>query len=185
MYRIISESVASDSILLLVNEDMYLTDLTVKHCRSISSEGKRVYFPVAFGQYDPDIIEKGMPPGKPTNVNKMDHTKFTGSWLHDRNNALCAYRSDFMSVLTTLFSIDTTLEGVLPLAYNVFLQKNIEVVNAVEPGLYRRHSTAKCSSTDKLSKTDQEHCFNLKASQLGSKPALGILYLTEIVNSNV
>merc|ERR1712136_384188 len=135
MHHIINEAVPSNNILFIMNEDMVLTDAAIKHCRSIPIEGKQVYYPVAFGQYDPDIIEKGMPPGKPKDVNKLDHTKFTGSWLYDQTNALCAYRNDFTRVLTTLFSTDSTLEGVLPMTYNAFLQANIRVVNAVEPGL--------------------------------------------------
>lgn len=185
MHHIINEAVPSDNILFLINEDMHFTDVALKHCRSIPIQGKQVYYPVAFGQYDPDIIEKGMPPGKPKDINKRDHSKFTGGWLYDHTNAFCGYRDDFTRVLTTLFSTDSNLEGVLPMTYNVFLQTNVAVVNAVEPGLYRRHSTAMCETKPVLSETEQDYCTTTKASQLGSKPALGIVYLTEIVDKNV
>nr|CAB3232248.1 Not6 protein [Phallusia mammillata] len=175
------KSANSKDIIIAVNEEKEFSHQFLVHCRAIAEAGKRVYFPIAFEQYNPDVIEKGMPPGKPKNVNKKDHNKFTGYWSHDAHDSICAYQADFISVLS---GATTNQEKPGTWLYDIFLRKGMDVFAAVEPHLFRMH-TAKTCDKIKLSADAFQKCFIDKAKTLGSKPALGILYITEIVQKKV
>nr|XP_039249983.1 chondroitin sulfate synthase 1-like [Styela clava] len=185
-----ARGVDNNDIILTLNIDMHFGQDLLKTCKLISTPQKRVYFPIAFSQYDPEIIERGMPPGKPKNINKMDINKFTGYWMHKKHNFICAYKEDLTKivdgVLVSIESAQTTdpsKEGGTDI-YNSFLSDNVEVISAVEPDLIRIYRQRSC---DRRFMVDEEYnyCFKTAAEMLGSKPTLSILYLTEIALKKV
>lgn len=161
-------------------------------CRIIPKNQKRVYFPIAFSQYDPDIIERGMPPGKPRNINKLDINKFTGYWTHKVHDFMCMYYDDAVPALNKVLRsvennaklfYDIGSEGGVCM-YDTFLLGNLDVISAVEPDLVRMYHKRTCDKSI-LSKNDYHQCVQLKAETIGSKPALSILYITEIEQKKV
>ena len=150
----------------------------IRRCRSIVMLSQRVYFPIAFSQFNPEIIEKGMPPGKPKDINKKEHNKFTGYWMHDKHDYFCSYQSDLIKILSGLST--RNLQNQKNWVYNAFLRNDIEVISAIEPKLYKVKHQRQCS-TIKPSLEEYKDCFKSKAKSLGSKPALGILYINEVI----
>lgn len=176
------KSAYSRDIIIAVNDEKEFSRQFLVHCRAIVEAGKRVYFPIAFGQFDPDVIERGMPPGKPKNVNKKDHDKFTGYWAHDVRDTICAYQVDLVNILSAAQATEQENPGTW--IYNIFLRKGVDVFAAIEPNLYRMPVSKTCDK-EQLPLKLHEQCFVDKAKALGSKPALGILYITEIVQKKV
>nr|NP_001027609.1 Not6 protein [Ciona intestinalis]BAB00632.1 Not6 [Ciona intestinalis] len=179
----IKKATISTDVVLLATIEAAFTEQLYHHCQANAIPKKRVYFPIAFGQFNPDIIKKGMPPGKPKDVNKRDHNKFTGYWMHDTFDFVCANQADMVGILNNLSSLGrrmgSTTEALGTKIYDAFLRSDIEVICAVEPGLYRTYGMT-CSKGELTDKSYQ-HCMRTKAMSLGSKPALGILYINEVL----
>ena len=161
---------------------MIIGDGFLHHCKTLCEKGRQLYFPIAFAQYNPDVIEKGMPPGKPKNVDKKDHNKFTGYWLHSEKLSACAYGKDWKIVLARSKAVPKYNQ--LHWIYNKFLLNNYNVITAVEPHLYKANYKNKCAN-QKPFKNKYGQCLKTVARQHGSKNALGILYLTESMRKKV
>uniref|UniRef100_H2YQF0 Hexosyltransferase n=1 Tax=Ciona savignyi TaxID=51511 RepID=H2YQF0_CIOSA len=173
----------STDVVLAATIDSAFMEQIYYHCKANAIPQKRVYIPIAFGQFNPDIIVKGMPPGKPKDVNKRDHNKFTGYWMHDTFNVMCANQADLVKILTNLRSLGrrtgSSTEELGTQIYNAFLRADFEVISSVEPGLYKTYGVT-CSKAE-LSEKSYKKCRHTKALGLGSKPALGILYINEVL----
>jgi len=165
-----------DDLILVMQDDSTITTELLNHCKTISIEDKRVYFPVPFAQFNPEIIEHGMPPGKPKYVNKKDHNKFTGHWAHKLKNTFCAYHRDISNMVYAANKNLAEIDG--QWMYNDYLKQEYEVVTAVEPNLYKLSHNEKCAPK-KHSMNEQARCMKNKALHLASKPALSILYIEE------
>lgn len=178
----------SDEIILTLTLDMhYGTDL-LERCRLVAVPNKRVYFPTAFSQYDPEMIERGMPSGKPKNVNKMDITKFTGYWMHGTYDYICAHHGDLSQAVDKLVlsgarttkdstTFSKTDAGIS--LFDMFLSDGFDVISCVEPDLRRLFRKIHCNIRY-MSDDAYQHCFKTAAKMLGSKPAMSMIYLTEI-----
>ena len=166
-----------NDIILTIKEGYSFTKEIFDHCRAICSEGQRVYFPVPFAQFNSEITESGMPPGKVKNVNKKDHTKFTGQWAHQIHDSICGFKSDLLKVYD-----DNDILSQQHI-YEKFLLKNYETFMAVEPNLFKLNDLSKCQTlknTIELTK-----CHKTASQYLGSKPALGILYINEVLSKTL
>lgn len=176
----------SGEIVLTLNLHMYYGTDLLERCRLITVPGKRVYFPTAFSQYDPEMIEQGMPSGKPKNVNKMDITKFTGYWMHGTYEYVCAHHSDLSQAVdklvlsgartTKTISFKTDIGTSL---FDMYLSDGYNVVSCVEPDLRRLFRKLHCNVRF-MPDEEYRHCFKTAAQMLGSKPAMSMIYLTEI-----
>jgi len=170
-----SNAAQPEDIVLALQEDARFTSSFLSHCRAIPEPTKRAYLPVPFKQYNPDVVERGMPPGKPKNVDKKEHSKFTGFWAHTFHEYFCAYQLDVVNALSGPSKIQNTIN-----IYELFLRKQIEPFSGVEPGLFKAYYPEHCEKPVKF-ETSQV-CFRNKIEAMGSKPALGILYITEVIH---
>lgn len=114
-----------------------------------------------------------MPPGKPKNVYKKDHTKFTGQWAHKDHDTVCGFKSDIFKIYD---GSSVTSDGI----YEKFLRNDYETFMAVEPNLYKLNDAVVCEMYNH-DKTELSNCYKSKTQYLGSKPALGILYIKEVL----
>ena len=152
------------------------------HCKALCEE--QVYFPIAFAKFDPDVIEKGMPPGKPKHINKMDHNRYTGSWAHNTRKSVCALGQNWLQVIgRASFSYNKQLK-VEDWLYGRFAQTGLRIVTAVEPNLYVVNLKKLCTQF-KPFPDELKQCVKAKSAHHGSKIALGILYITESMSKKV
>ena len=164
-------------LILTLEDDMDFETSLLNHCRSVCLEEKRVYFPIPFAEYNSKVFVKGMPPGKPKNLNKKDHNKFTGTWAHESHNNFCAYQSDISALLKKSETNHVNKDG--DWIYNSFLEQNYDVVMAVEPNLYKLNRESCYSMKPKKQKYAQ--CLKSQALFLGSRPTLGFLHIKEVL----
>ena len=166
---------------MVLEDDVTMTDGLLHHCRSICIEKTRVLFAVPFAQFNPKVIEEGMPPGKLKDLNKNDHDKFTGQWAFRSHKNFCAYYTDVSNMLYAAGKTKLEVNG--RWVYNDYLNQEYEVVMAVEPNLYKLNHNEKCFLTKQVPE-EYSQCMKHKVLHLGSKPALGVLYIKEILKKN-
>lgn len=185
--NVLSKSTKSRDIIMLLTEDVVIKQSLINHCKVILKPMQRVYFPVAFGQFNPELVVKGMPPGKSKNIDVFDHNKFTGQWQPYNYDFVCAYSQDLKPALSHLSTVhDTFAEKDFGIHLNEqFMRQGIEVVRSVSPGLYKDFSNARCNHDAAFNKENELFCLREKVEGMASKPALGILYLTEIEKKNL
>ena len=159
---------------------MLITNELLNHCKSICIEEKRVFFPVPYAQFNSEIVQRGMPPGKPKRTNKKDHNKFLGQWAHILHNNFCAYQRDLSHMLYAANKNLAKFDG--HWIYNEYLKQEYEVVMAVEPNLYQLNYDEKCLPKKQFIQKHAQ-CIKYKALHLASKPALGILYIKETLEN--
>ena len=151
-----------------------------QHCRALCEKEKRAYFPLAFAQFEPEVAEKGMPPGKPKNIDKQDHSRYTGTWEFNKRRSICAYATDWLKVLPKIRRSPKLAETLnfQDWLFRRFKQNNYDIITAVEQYLYIANHKLKCSKL-KPHQRDYKKCKNTKSAFYGSKIALGILHITE------
>lgn len=171
-----------NDIVMLLDEDVTIKTPFINHCRILLKPQKTVYFPVAFGQFNPKLVVKGMPPGKSKDINIEDHNKFTGQWLPYNYDYSCSFGQDIKAMLSQLFTVHSTpVKKSLGLLLNEqFMKQGFEVLRSVSPALYKHSINSKCIYNDHFALNNQEFCLHEKVMGMASKPALGILYLTDI-----
>jgi len=171
-----------NDIVMILDEDVTIKTPLINHCRILLKPQKTVYFPVAFGQFNPKLVVKGMPPGKSKDINIEDHNKFTGQWLPYNYDYLCSYGQDIKTVMSQLFTVHSApVKKSLGLLLNEqFMKQGFEVIRSVSPALYKHSVSTKCVYNENFASKNKEFCLHEKVMGMASKPALGILYLTDI-----
>nr|BAF35981.1 noto6 [Molgula tectiformis] len=180
------EEIEENNIILTLKDDIEFNSDAIENCQNLALQNIRVYFPLSFSQFNPKNIEDGMPFGKPKNVDKKSFTKFTGYWMHNMHDFICAYSDDLKSILSKTESlvyeenpnnifIEQSENG--DNVYNKFLLANYKVISSVEPGLLRLYNNINC--TNIRNKLDRRKCKIQMMETSGSKQELNILYLNE------
>ena len=162
---------------------MQIRDGFLHHCLTLCKQNQ-VYFPIAFAKFDADIVEKGMPPGKPKNIDKMDHNRYTGTWAYNDRKSVCAHAQAWLKVLQKTnygFSKKANMENWI---YERFARNDFKMVTAVEPNLYVVNRKNQCTNLQPFP-VEFEKCVKAKSEHYGSKIALGILYITETMSKQV
>lgn len=94
----------NDSLLLFMDVDMIFTEDFARRVQLNTIQGKQVYFPIYFSQYQPDFI---CYQEEDCVVREMDMSEFAGIWRHYGFGMVGVYKSDFISV----GGFDTSIKG--------------------------------------------------------------------------
>ena len=98
-----------NAIMLFADLEVVFDISFIHRCQMNTIAGKRVYFPIVFGLYNPNVVYVDkMIPGK---YRQLVHTVQTGSWRIDSYRIVCQYRDDFIKV-NQAFTSEWGQEGV-------------------------------------------------------------------------
>ena len=169
-----TEKFNENDLILFLDVDMDFTSEIINQCRSNAKQDKRVWFPIVWSQYDPEVIAKGAPPGqKDVVLSKI--TKWTGYWVHYGYGMLCAYKSDFIKV-GGFPDIKGWGGEDVAIFKNFVADHEIEVLHSVEPDLVHRFHKKNCDK-NALSHEQYRMCMGAQADTIGNKQQLAMLYL--------
>ena len=170
----------NSDLLLFIDVDMLYTENFLNRCRSNAIQNTRVFFPIPWSQYNPEIIKKGNPYGKPEIKNLSGISKWTGYWIHYGYGMVCLYKSDFVEFEKIHGWGGEDVEFFKKMVEKEKLDGKFQVMHSVEPGLVHKYHERVC---DKGLTSDQfRMCVGAMADTLGNKQQLGVLYLDKNKN---
>ncbi|XP_078352382.1 chondroitin sulfate synthase 1-like [Oculina patagonica] len=143
--RGIALSLAADkfdqtALLFLCDVDLIFNSEFIDRCRMNTALGKRVYFPIMFSQFDPDLTYKNkIKPGTHFTINKD-----AGIWRSYSYGPACIYHQD----LDAVGGFDTSIKGWgledVDLYERFVNHIDIEVFRAADPGLIHVYHHVNC-----------------------------------------
>jgi len=176
-----ADSLNNNSLLLMCDVDIVLTNSFLERCRLHTSLGRSVYYPIVFSLYNPAIIAKLQHTTKPPD--KPIITRDTGFWRDFGYGMTCQYRADFLSVggfTDEVISNESVagwgMEDVR--LYRRHLNSGtLTVVRATDPGIFHSWHEKSCPSS--LSKDQYKGCLRSRALSEASHAQLGMLLLEQ------
>lgn len=159
-----------NSIMFFCDVDVYFTDDFLERCRFHTSPGLKVYYPIVFSQYNPEIVFGGLQP--PPLREQMYISYESGFWRDFGFGMTCQYRNDFLNVGGFDLSIrgwggeDTAL-------YKEHLRSKISIIRAYDRSILHIYHPKNCRKT--VSDTQFVSCLQSKAVSEGSHKQLGML----------
>jgi len=151
--------------------DIYFNEGFLERCRLHTSPGSKVYYPIVFSQYNPNIIYGGKDP--PVLDEQMRILPESGFWRDFGFGMTCQYRDDFFNVGGFDLSIKGWGGEDIAL-YKQYLRQNLlTIVRAYDPGLFHIYHSKNCRKT--LSDAQFISCLQSKAIAEGSHKQLGML----------
>jgi len=154
------------ALLFFCDVDLIFNSEFIDRCRLNTALGKRVYFPIMFSQFDPELTY--------SNKTKPDShftiNKDAGFWRTFSYGPACIYHQDMDAV----GGFDTSIRG-WGLEDSKLFDKfvhhpEVEVFRAVDPGVIHVYHRKDCDP--KLSVTQYKHCQGSKAAILASQKSL-------------
>ncbi|XP_072538707.1 chondroitin sulfate N-acetylgalactosaminyltransferase 1-like [Salminus brasiliensis] len=170
----------SNALLFFCDVDVHFTEEFLHSCRMNAQPGKRVFYPIPFSQYNPDVIygEHNIP----STDKQLVISKSTGFWQDFGFGMTCQYRSDFINIGGFDPSIKTWGKEDLHL-YRKYLHSNIMVVRAPSRGLFHMWHERLCA--DDLSAESFTTCMQSKAMNEASHSQMGELLFHREINSHL
>ncbi|KAG9270657.1 chondroitin sulfate N-acetylgalactosaminyltransferase 1-like [Astyanax mexicanus] len=170
----------SNALLFFCDVDVHFTAEFLHSCRMNTQPGKRVYFPIPFSQYNPDVVygEGSIP-----SIDKqLVISKSTGFWQDFEFGILCQYRSDFINIGGFDLSVKTLGKEDLHL-YRKYLHSNLMVVRAPSRGLFQMWHEKLCA--EDLSTESFKNCIQSKAINQASHSQMGELLFHKEIDSHL
>ena len=154
------------ALLFLCDVDLIFNSEFIDRCRLNTALGKRVYFPIMFSQFDPELTygNKTKPDSQFT-INKD-----AGVWRSFSYGPACIYHQDMDAV----GGFDTSIKGWgledVDLFEKFVAHPEISVLRAADPGLIHVYHKINCDPN--LSIIQHSQCQSSKASILASQKSL-------------
>ncbi|XP_005166733.2 chondroitin sulfate N-acetylgalactosaminyltransferase 1 [Danio rerio] len=156
-----------DNVLLFFCDvNVHFTAEFLNSCRINAQPGQKVFYPVMFSLYNPELLYgQHVPPAQQQMVVRKDY----GFWKDDDFSTACLYRSDFMNAGGFgAFSARGSDTADLHL-YRKLLHSGMMVVRAPSRGLFLMWHQTVCSSTEAF-----QQCVQNKALNEASHAQLGL-----------
>ena len=160
--------------------DIFFEEDFLERCRLHTSPGSRIYYPIVFSQYNPDIVYGGRPP--PLDLReRMRILPESGFWRDFGFGMTCQYKDDFLRVGGFDLSIKGWGGEDLALYKQYLNDRSLTIVRAYDPALVHIYHGKNCRKT--LSDSQFISCLQSKAMAEGSHKQLGMLaFGTSLVN---
>jgi len=161
---------AVDEIIFFCDVDLVFSQEILTHIRRNTVQGKKVYYPVFFSQYDPNVVYFN-------NKKPQSHFSFEeldGFWRYFSYGMVSLYKSDFDKTP----GFDLTIRGWgledIHLA-NAILAAGLDVFKSTEPGQVHIYHDKKCDS-QVLQQKQLVDCTNSRSTHFGPKTLLYYLW---------
>ena len=154
------------ALLFFCDVDLEFDPYFLNRCRNNAIQGKQVYYPIVFSQYDPRIAFRNETvPSTP-----FFYGKDAGFWRMYAFGIACIYRSDLIAI----GGFDTTIQGWgledVDLYERFVASKEYDIFRAIEPGLVHIYHEIECAKD--LPEQQLKMCFNSKAGTFASQRKL-------------
>ena len=154
------------ALLFLCDVDLIFNSEFIDRCRQNTALGKRVYFPIMYSQFDPELTYSNK--SKPES--HFTITKDAGIWRSFSYGPACIYHQDMDAV----GGFDTSIKGWgledVDLFEKFVAHPEIEVFRAADPGVIHVYHKINCDPN--LSVIQYTQCQSSKAAILASQKSL-------------
>ncbi|MCJ8742575.1 hypothetical protein PDJAM_G00083610 [Pangasius djambal] len=160
----------NNSLLFFCDVDLVFSSDALQRCRDNTIEGRQVYFPVVFSQYNPKIVFAG----SHTEDSNFVFTKKTGFWRDYGFGITCIFKSDLLKV----GGFDTSIQGWGLEDVDLFtkiINSDLTVFRSQEPGIVHVYHPVQCDTN--LEPKQYKMCLGSKASTYASAMQLAELWL--------
>ena len=176
---------SKNNLLFCVDVDILLTVDSLNRIRLNTIEGKQVYYPVVFSQYNPNTICKN---SQSCTIDDFDFSSDMGYWRQFGYGIAAMYRSD----LDRVGGYDTSIQGWGKEDVDLFqkiVESNLTIFRSVDVGMVHAFHLIHCDVN--LVPAQFQMCVGSKATCLGSQRQLAemvfgmkdILHRHEMENS--
>ena len=170
-YRHVSEKLAGDDLLLLMDYHFIFTKEFIEHVQLNTVKGQQAYFPILFSLYKPELVSRYAPKSLEAVISAD-----SGFFLRYNYQAVAVYNSDYDTIRNVeLNSTSSASRNDDVIFVDKALVSGIYVFRALEPYLRRDYRPRTC---DSLSGSAHTACMNSKVDSIGSKKILGSLLIT-------
>ena len=169
---------SKNDLLFCVDVDILLTVDSLNRIRLNTIEGKQVYYPVVFSQYNPSTICKNSPS---CTIDDFDFASDMGYWRQFGYGIAAMYRSDLERVGGYDISIQGWGKEDVDL-FQKFVESNLTIFRAVDVGMVHAFHLIHCDVN--LVPAQFQMCVGSKATCLGSQKQLAemVLGMKDILN---
>ncbi|XP_017322835.1 chondroitin sulfate N-acetylgalactosaminyltransferase 1 [Ictalurus punctatus] len=169
----------SNVLLFFCDVDVHFTVDFLNSCRINSQPGKRVFYPIPFKKYNPDVIYGDH---TPTLEKQQVINKSTGFWRELGFGITCQYLSDFINIGGFDVTNKYTGEEDLHL-YRKYLHSNLMVVRAPSRELF--HMWHKTPCAENLPTESFNECIQTRAMNEASHSQMGKLFFHQQIDNHL
>ncbi|XP_034565743.1 chondroitin sulfate synthase 3 isoform X2 [Notolabrus celidotus] len=165
-----SAQLDNNTLLFFCDVDLIFNGDALQRCRDNAVQGRQVYFPVVFSQYNPKIVY----PEKTPRESKFVLTKKSGFWRDYGFGITCVFKSDLLKA----GGFDTSILGWGLEDVDLFtkvINSGLKVLRSQEPGVVHVYHPVHCNSS--LEQKQYKMCLGSKASTFASTMQLAELWL--------
>ncbi|KAM6901197.1 chondroitin sulfate synthase 3-like [Lycodopsis pacificus] len=166
----------NDSLLFFCDVDLIFSGDALQHCRDNAVQGRQVYFPVVFSQYNPKIVYSEKAPRD----NKFVLTKKSGFWRDYGFGITCVFKGDLLKA----GGFDTSILGWGLEDVDLFtkvINSGLKVLRSQEPGLVYVYHPVQCNTS--LEQRQHKMCLGSRASTFASTMQLAELWLEKHIEA--
>lgn len=171
------ENANQDDLLFFCDIDIIFTQLFLDMCRLNTEKSKKVYFPILYSFYNPNILNK-------STESSLIINKETGFWRDSGFGMVCVYKQDFKQVNGFgAYANKSTWGGEDLHLYRKFLNHSrLEVVRSIAPSLFHMYHEKECNQSQ-MSANEYANCVSVKTQSETSLKNYGLFYfnLTKLI----
>ncbi|XP_061657778.1 chondroitin sulfate synthase 3-like [Syngnathoides biaculeatus] len=160
----------NDTLLFFCDVDLIFNADALQRCRDNTVQGRQIYFPIIFSQYNPKIVYAEKAPRE----NNFVLTKKSGFWRTYGFGIACVVKSDLLKA----GGFDTSILGWGLEDVDLFtkvLNSDLQVLRSQEPGIIHIYHPVHCSLS--LDPKQLKMCLGSKASTYASTMQLAELWM--------
>ncbi|XP_041826222.1 chondroitin sulfate synthase 3-like [Melanotaenia boesemani] len=164
-----SSQLQNDTLLFFCDVDLVFSSDALQRCRENAVQGKQVYFPILFSQYNPKLVYGEKAPKE----NKFVLTKKSGFWRDYGFGIMCIFKSDLLQT----GGFDTSILGWGLEDVDLFtkvINSGLKVLRTQEPGIIHVYHPVQCDPN--LDQKQHKMCLGSKASTFASRMQLAELW---------